>query len=91
MPKTEPLPKWMTRRYAQLWRLVKEKDFTLDEAVKVLKEDKKIILVLFSNWRKNGWLQVDFDTEDARRRVYKLKDPATIMEAMSDVNKRSIS
>ena len=54
---TEPLPKWIQTRYAKLWNKFKEKGFTLDEAEKVLKNNKGIN-VFFSDLRKSGWIEV---------------------------------
>lgn len=79
---SEPLPKWMMRRYAQLWKLFKDKEFNIEDAVKELREDRGVMLVLLSNWRKKGWLEVKFNKEDARKRVYRLKSPEKVIEVM---------
>ena len=91
MTDSEPIPKWMMRRYAQIWKFVKDKPFTLDEAADKLKEDKKVLLVLFSNLRKKGWIDVQFNPEDARKRVYSLRNPEQVVEAMSNENTKSNS
>ncbi len=78
----EPLPKWMMRRYALLWRTFKNNKFTLDDCINKLKEDKKIVLVLISRLRSMGWLETELDKEDARRRFYKLKPLETVVEMM---------
>ena len=71
---TEQLPKWIQTRYAKLWNKFKEKGFTLDEAEKVLKNNKGIN-VFFSDLRKSGWIEVTLDEKDSRKRIYRLKNP----------------
>jgi DNA-binding MarR family transcriptional regulator len=77
----------MMRRYALLYKAFYDKKFTLEEATTKIKEDKKIMLVLVSRLRKAGWIDVEFDQEDARKRVYSLKPLDKIMELMSSDNK----
>lgn len=78
---TEPLPKWIQKRYAVLWNKFKDNDFTFEKAEKVLK-DKKGINVFFSDLRKAGWLEVKLSSKDTRRRIYKLKEPNQAMSEM---------
>lgn len=78
---TEPLPKWIQVRYAKLWNKFKDKEFTLEQAEKVLK-NKKGINVFFSDLRKAGWLDVSIDKEDTRKRAYKLKNPEMAIKEM---------
>jgi len=80
---TEPLPKWMMKRYALLWQKNKEKQFTLKEAAETIKEDEKIMAVLLSRLIKHGWALVEFDPEDRRKRIYNLKKPENIIEVMN--------
>lgn len=84
MTNSEPLPKWMMRRYAMIWKAFKNKSFTLDEACKAIKEDRKVMLVLLSNLRRKGWLEVEFAKDDARKRNYKLNNPEKVVEVMLD-------
>ena len=71
---TEPLPKWIQKRYAILWNKFKDNSFTFESAEKIL-SDQKGINVFFSDLRKYGWLEVSLDKKDGRKRIYKLKDP----------------
>jgi type I restriction enzyme M protein len=79
---TKPLPKWIQTRYAILWNKFKDKEFTFEDAEKILK-DKSGILVFFSDLRKAGWLEVTLNFEDARKRIYRLKSPEKAIEEMS--------
>ena len=71
---TEPLPKWIQKRYAILWKKFGNKEFTFDKAKKILNNNSGIN-VFFSDLRKAGWLEVALNSDDTRKRVYKLKSP----------------
>lgn len=78
---TEPLPKWIQKRYALLWNKFKTKEFTLEQAEKVLKNVSGVN-VFFSDLRKYGWLDVKLNEKDTRKRVYKLKSPNDAFESI---------
>lgn len=71
---TNTIPAWIQTRYALLWNKFKNKEFTFEQAGKVLK-DNGGINVFFSDLRKAEWLTVSLNEEDTRKRVYKLKSP----------------
>ena len=84
MSQTEvKLPKWLESRYSALWDAFVESSFRMDDAAKVLEEKKKDsrdqIGVILSELRKNGWLGVEFDPDDARKRLYTLKSREKII------------
>jgi len=83
---SEPLPKWIMKRYALLWKLIKEESFTLKKAADFIKEDEKIMAVLLSRLIKAGWVDVQFDQEDRRKRIYHLKNPQKVIEVMQNEN-----
>jgi DNA-binding MarR family transcriptional regulator len=87
MINSEPLPKWIMRRYALLYKKFDNKKFTLEEGREAIKEETKIMLVLMSRLRKAGWINVEFDTQDARKRFYTLRPLDQVMEMMSSDNK----
>jgi DNA-binding MarR family transcriptional regulator len=68
------LPEWIMRRYSKLWSKFKEKEFTKDQAKKILPKDTSLA-VLLSELRKSGWLEMKMSKEDARKTIYKLKSP----------------
>jgi len=70
-----PLPKWEMKRYAILWNRFKSKEFAHEQASKVLGDDKKLVSVFLSDLKKAGWLEVNLDSKDTRKRTYKLKEP----------------
>jgi len=78
---TQPLPKWIQKRYAILWNKFKDKEFTFEQAEKVLK-DKAGINVFFSDLRKSGWITVSLSEKDTRKRIYKLKSPEDAIKEM---------
>lgn len=93
MSDVELLPKWVMRRYLVLWDNFKNKEFGFDEALVILAnlpkpDDKKIAALFLSELRKAGWLDVKFDPNDARRRIYKLHPYEKIFEIVINENSR---
>ena len=85
---TKHLPEWIMTRYSKLWSKFKEKEFTREQAEKVIPKDSAIA-VFFSELRKAGWIEMKMSQEDARKTVYKLKDPTkAILEEISEFNKK---
>lgn len=68
------------KRYAKLWLKFKEKDFTKSDAKKILNKDSSLP-VLLSELRKAGWLEMKMSEDDARKTIYKLKNPTINFEA----------
>ncbi len=72
----EPLPKWEMKKYASLWNKFKDKTFTNQEALAVLKEkDPHLLSVFFYDLKKYGWIEINRDKIDKRKKVYNLKSP----------------
>jgi len=71
------LPVWLEKRHKLLWEAFRKSPFRFEDAFKNLKEklqdSEEQINVILSELRKRGWLGVEFDPDDARKRVYKLK------------------
>lgn len=88
------LPKWLEHRYTILWDAFKASPFRMEDAVRVLeernKDKKEEIAVFISELRKAGWLKVEFDVQDARKRVYTLKSKGEIMGELFSINKNTI-
>lgn len=82
---TKPMPKWLTRRYAQLWKKLKDKKFHYKDAKEVLREkDDKTLSAVLSEIKRDGWLEVEINPEDTRKRVYRLKSSEKIMEEIAE-------
>lgn len=82
---TQPLPRWIMKRYSILWNKFKNKEFTHKQAIEVLKEkDERVVSLFLSDLKKYGWLEVRLDPEDSRIRLYKLKNPE---EATKEIGK----
>ncbi len=79
---TNPLPKWIQRRYSQLWNRFKNKPFTREEAVKFLKDKEQVVSVFLSDLKKAGWLKITLDENDSRKRTYTLKEPNQAIKEM---------
>ena len=81
--KTRPVPKWIMQRYAMLWHKFKEKEFTYKEVSKLFTKDSdNLRRALISQLRINGWLSVELNSKDSRKRSFKLKSPEEAIEGM---------
>lgn len=82
------LPEWIVKRYAKLWMKFKEKDFTKAQADKILGGDSSLP-VLLSELRRGGWLEMKMSEEDARKTIYKLKNPTdNFLEELKELSKK---
>jgi len=88
-------PTWIEKRYKNLWDSFKDSAFRFEDAVKILKEkikdDERQVNVVLSELRKGGWLEVEFDPEDARKRIYKLKSSEEIISETLAVSKSQLT
>jgi hypothetical protein len=76
LPRWLKLPNWLKNKYILLWKATKGKKFTFDEALKILQEkDERRLSVSLSRLSKTGWLKIDIDPQDSRKRIYQLKEP----------------
>lgn len=84
-----PIPKWVWMRYAKLWQKFENKPFTFEQAQKELKYlDRNAISVLFNELKTAGWIAVDLDKEDSRKRIYTLINPIELVENVeNDIKK----
>ena len=79
----KPLPKWEMKKYAHLWNNFKEKEFTNEQALNVLKEkDSHILSVFFYDLKKAGWIDIKRGSKDKRKKIYKLKEPNKVVEEL---------
>lgn len=75
------LPKWVMKRYLLLNHQLgnkRDKEFTfkdVEAALKKINDDSRIVTLFLAELRKAGWLvDAGISKEDARRRIYKLKN-----------------
>ena len=80
-----PLPKWIMQRYSILWNTFNDKEFDHDAAFNLLNNEKTVSIAI-SKLRKNGWLEIKLDENDARRRLYKLKSPEQAVKEIGEKN-----
>ena len=79
------LPKWLTHRYALLWKAKTDGEFEYEAAREILKEkDDKTLSVILSELRKYGWLRVRLHPENARKRIYQLERPNEVLEKIAE-------
>nr|APG80655.1 hypothetical protein [Candidatus Parvarchaeum acidiphilum ARMAN-4] len=80
----EGVPSWLVKRYMKLWSKFKDKSFSFEDAKSTLKEDGKFISVVLSEMKKEGWLSLELDPEDARKRLYKLNSLEEVMKKTAE-------
>lgn len=84
------VPKWLKSRYDLLWRDFQDKEFKTEDIERVLKkenlDDMKGIAMMVSELKKAGWLIVELDPNDSRKRIYKFKNKDEILEAAFKIN-----
>jgi len=72
------LPNWIERRYNKLLEKFGKKEFTFEEAFKVLKENfedgEQQVKNILMEIKKAGLLEVKRNMKDKREKIYKLKD-----------------
>jgi type I restriction enzyme M protein len=89
------LPKWLERRYDILWETFQNSSFRFDDAVNLLKEkiqdSHDQVNTILSELRKRKYLIVDFDPEDARKRIYKLQSKEELISQILSVDKDRIT
>jgi type I restriction enzyme M protein len=89
------LPTWLEKRYRTLWEAFYESSFRFEDASKILKEKmqggEEQVNVILSELRKKGWLEVEFDPEDARKRIYKLKSSEEIISETLAIGKGQLT
>ena len=78
---TKPLPKWIMRKYAKLWKKFRDTEFEHSEAEEILEENASVII---SFLKKNSWLSIRLNPEDSRKRLYTLKGPEQAIGEMAD-------
>lgn len=80
---TEPLPKWLMKKYALLWNKFGNNPFTQKEVSATLKEnDFKLISVILSELSRAGWIKAKRKEDDARKKEYHLIGPLQAVNEM---------
>lgn len=76
---------WIIRRYRRLWVKFDSKAFDFDQACGILKDDsQKFVSVFLSKLKELGWVTAELNSEDSRKRVYRLKDIKEIKNEVID-------
>jgi len=83
MGNVSPLPKWVMKVYAELWVRFNENAFFFNDAVNELKIPRERMSVIISELNKSGWMTVELDKNDTRKRKYRLKKPDDAITGLS--------
>jgi len=91
------LKNWIENRYNVLWENFERKSFRADEAFEVLAQHKDTagsaeqVNIALSELRKAGFLEVELDPEDARKRIYTLKSKEEVISETLTPEKGKLS
>jgi len=92
------LPDWINKRYEILWGSFQSSPFRLEEAANRLnkgidgiKDTKREVVVILSELKKDGMLKVEFDPDDARKRIYKLKSKKDMISDTLSFDKKKLT
>ncbi len=89
------IPSWLEKRHKVLWESFQDLAFRFDDAAAALKEkmhdSEKQINVFLSELRKRGWLETEFDPDDARKRIYKLISREDIISETLSIDKKKLT
>ena len=79
---TLPLPKWAMLRYAKLWQTYGRAGISYAQMQETLAISDNLLSVTISQLKKAGWLTIELDPSDARKRIYTLTSPTEAVEGM---------
>jgi len=89
------IPSWLERRHKVLWDAYQNSPFRFADAAKILKEkmhdNESQINVFLSELRKRGWLAVEPDPDDARKKIYKIISIEEIISETLSINKNQLT
>ena len=89
------IPNWLEKRHDTLWEVFRHSPFRFEEGATILKEKNQDsedqVNVFLAELRKKGWLTVEFDLQDTRKRIYKLKSKDEIVSELLSVKKDQLT
>lgn len=89
------IPTWLEKRHKFLWDAFHDSPFHFEDAAKILKEkmqdSENQINVFLSELRKRGWLGVEPDKDDARKKIYKLISKEEIISETLAISKNELT
>jgi hypothetical protein len=79
----KPIPKWVQERLSKLWKKFEGREMTYEQIESVLKPDEKTTISVFLNeLKKAEWIEIKRG-EDARMRIYTIKEPNKILKELT--------
>ena len=79
-----PIPKWLQIRYSMIWKQTRGESFTHEEARKFLRLSIGLTSAVLSALKAAGWLIVEIDPTDSRKRTYRVISPEEAVEKMRE-------
>ncbi|WP_158308499.1 hypothetical protein [Methanocella conradii] len=87
----EPVPKYLFRIYCSLWLVFEDKEFSNDEAAKIIGRGERYSNQALHYLKKSGWLITKgFNAVDRRKHINKLVNPMTIIKMIGEAGGKSI-
>jgi type I restriction enzyme M protein len=91
----EMIPTWLEKRHKILWETFAAAAFRFDDAAKVLKDkmhdSENQINVFLSELRKRGWIEVETDKDDARKKIYRIISKEEIISETLAITKNQLT
>jgi len=89
------IPTWLEKRHKVLWETFNASPFRFEDAAKTLKEkmhdSESQINVFLSELRKRGWLEVETDKDDARKKIYRIISKEEIISETLAISKNQLT
>jgi len=80
-----PIAKWIQERFSVLWEKFSSSNLTFEMIEEALPDDNRnTISVMIGDLRKAGWIEIQRSSEDARKRIYNLKEPNEILRELKN-------
>ena len=78
------IPKWVQERLSKLWKKYGQNEMTYEQIESVLKPDEKTTIGVFLNeLKKAEWIEIKQSEDDARKRIYTIKEPNEILKIIT--------
>ncbi len=74
------IPIWLLKRLFALYLKFKDREFSFEEALSVLKEDPRTVQVVLSRLKQNGWLVIHKDADNKLKAIYRITNPRAVEE-----------
>jgi hypothetical protein len=83
MTKTRPIAKYIQEVFSTIWKKYGSEELSKSKIVKLFpKYNKQVLRNYLSKAVKSGWIKIEVDQKDKKRRIYTLREPNEIMKEL---------